>query len=237
MTGLRASSLLWWVVHLEGTQQGLFWRYTNKWWAHTLTDKEVRGWSFASQKIQLPARYASVHYMSSINIIATPSMPKMQLVTWIPPWEVGLTLIAIEPIEETQVWLGGFCRSSVVNIVFSFYEYYGVQSSLVAKTRAVLSGLKYLSSFPIFCTVTRASLSLVQILRGEALCPWYLQCFIQSIRELHDQYAHFIYHIYCEGNFVIDGLANKAVDQQDSKLFHEIKVFPKHIQGAAVMND
>lgn len=43
----------------------------------------------------------------------------------------------------------GVCCSVESQIIFAFYEYYGIQTSMVAKTKAILSGLKHLASFPI----------------------------------------------------------------------------------------
>src|SRR4051812_6902785 len=67
---------------------------------------------------------------------------------------------------------GGVCRSSKGSILMAYYEYYGVYSSLVAETRAVLSGRKLLGNSFLAIWLDLDSLVLVQILSDEINCPW-----------------------------------------------------------------
>lgn len=106
-------------------------------------------------------------------------------------------------------------RSSTSTILLAYYEYYGILSSIVAETRAVLSGLLLLPPSVTAIWLELDSVVLVQIFKEEAQCPWHIFYYIKAIKHILKDTAFYISHGFREANYVADGLANEAVTQQD----------------------
>src|SRR3954469_5308371 len=112
---------------------------------------------------------------------------------------------------------GGVIRDSRCCLKLGYFDYFGHQTSLEAETQALLCGLKHAAS--LHCTylwIELDSLLLVNMLTKNYSIPWNIWYYISSIKRLLQGFVFFITHIYREGNKLADGLANVAVDTQES---------------------
>lgn len=193
---------------------------------------------FSSKKLSLPAGKAAIACLETFCITAYPVFYTCVLVRWIPPaisW-IKLNYDGASPGNPGPSRGGGVYRSHKGSILLAYCDFYDVISSLIAKTRAMLFGLKLLDNSSFVIWLELDSLILVQILRGEIHCPWHIYYYVHVIRAYLQKCTHKITHIYRESNSVADGLANEAIDCQHSKLFHNLERLPKHISRAAVLD-
>lgn len=131
---------------------------------------------------------------------------------------------------------GGICRTSNGTFHIAFHEYFGMCSSMVAETRAVLSALQLLDFSVVFLWLELDSQTLVNLLLDIVSCPWQIHYYVRTIKELLSKHTYRITHVFREANTTSDLLANVAIELQSKLIYHSVQDLPKHIQGSYILD-
>ena len=128
---------------------------------------------------------------------------------------------------------GGVIRSSTGKILFAFHNYYGINTSLFAETKALLDGLKFCNRMGLSqVEVETDSMVLLKMVKNRKCTKWNLKKPWSELMALLHLLIK-IEHIYREGNQIADLLANEAVQSKKAKEYHSEEEFPVKMKSMA----
>lgn len=132
---------------------------------------------------------------------------------------------------------GGLIRHSTGRIIHAYASFYGNTTNMVAESRALHQGVKWLHSHQFFGAIVEVnSKVLVDCLSGRAKPPWRCWYFICSILQLQQDMSFQFQHCFREAIKVADALANWGCDQALDFEFLDIRSLPSHIPGSALLD-
>lgn len=161
---------------------------------------------------------------------------QLKIVKWLsPPWPF-LKLNSDGACKSDGIsGGGGVIRDHSGNVLLAYSHFYGKSNSLVAETRALLDGIKYLHTITNQPAILECdSQVLVRVITKEYKCPWSILSYVRRIwraTSQHDKFAH----TYREGNKVADSLASLACSSK-CNIFFNSNELPSFIKGEARMD-
>lgn len=130
---------------------------------------------------------------------------------------------------------GTVLRDNKGDLIIAYENYYGVDSSVYAETRAVLDGLRLAKGKNIsHLWIELDYLLLVEMLNGDAAIPWFLTYIFREIHSLLPP-SWYVSQVFREGNQGAKYMVNWSVDVQSSLLFENRMLLPKRLQGILLL--
>ncbi|KAL3528043.1 hypothetical protein ACH5RR_012699 [Cinchona calisaya] len=128
----------------------------------------------------------------------------------------------------------GVIRNYNSDVLFGFFECYGICTSLEAEFRALIFGLKWFHQHNFFPLIVHSdSKLLLDVVQGQVPGPWHLDlCFLQ-FQALATYGCHSLHHQFQQTNVVTNSLGKKASASCTSFAANAV---PRHIHRSAVIN-
>ncbi|XP_060212219.1 uncharacterized protein LOC132639840 [Lycium barbarum] len=128
---------------------------------------------------------------------------------------------------------GGIIRDQTGSMIQAFTEYYGQSSNNIAEANAMLKGIKiYLNAGLSNIVVESKSLWLINIINEKLDPPWQIKQIIEQITSITSAGNFTFAHIFREGNFTADLLANMRENSKSFSIFTEATFPPLKVRAS-----
>lgn len=150
--------------------------------------------------------------LDQFHIDVAINVKQIKIIRWLCP-KVGFSLNVDGAAKGNPGHCGGggCLRGSNGELVHGFSYYYGIGTSLMAETRALLDGLRMgeKSGLPI-TVIYSDSMTLCSLIQSNKHPPWRICYWWEEIKAIIDRNQWSLQHTYREGNCVADTLASLA---------------------------
>ncbi|KAH0669829.1 hypothetical protein KY289_024322 [Solanum tuberosum] len=122
----------------------------------------------------------------------------------------------------------GFClRNSEGNLIYAQAEPIGVTTNMEAEARAILEALKVCTEKGLQNVILeKNSLCMMNFLRGLWKIPWEMADIYQAIIREQQLLNIQVTHVFKEGNYLADSLANRAYEQEGKQIYNNFQELP-----------